>query len=280
MILTKATTDIEVISTWLQDKQSKLTQKQYSTNIRQFMNFVGVSLADVKLEDLQGYIKMMEMKGYRPSTIKTKLTSVKSLFSFCYQVGYLSSNVGTLVKFKGGKTKLSDKLIEQENIKLMVKNAKTLRDKLIIKTLFSLGLRVSELVNIQWQDFFFEDGVINLSIMGKGSKERTLLVSQNLYSDLLKLKEDGVSYVFHAYSRNTPLTRQSVNIFLSKLEKKLGLEKRITPHKFRHSHATTAIKSGCDLSLLQQSLGHSSIRTTEVYLNYRKNEGSSLFIDI
>ncbi len=280
MILTKATTDNEIILSWLTDKQSKLTQRQYSVNIRQFINYVGCSLAEVKLEDMQGYIRMLEMKGYKPSTIKTKLTSVKSLFSFCYSVGYLTANVGTLVKYKANDTKLSDKLINHDDIKLMCQNTYYQRDKLIIKCLYSLGLRVSECINIKWGDFFNDGNFINLTVTGKGNKQRTLLITNSLYSELLKLKREGIEYVFTAYQRNTPLTRQSVNIFLNKLQKKLGLETRITPHKFRHSHATMSIKNGCDLSLLQQSLGHSSIRTTEKYLNYRRNEGSTEYINI
>ena len=280
MLLTKATTDNEIILSWLQDKPSKLTQKQYSINVRQFINYVGCSLCDVKYEDMHGYIRMLEMKGYKPSTIKTKLTSIKSLFSFSCQLSYLSHNVGTLVKFKASDSKLSDKLINHDDIKLMCQNTYYQRDKLIIKVLYSLGLRISETVNIKWTDFYNDGNFINLTVTGKGNKQRTLLITNHLYSELLKLKKEGIEYVFTAYDRPTPLTRQSVNIFLAKLQKKLGLQTRITPHKFRHSHATTSIKNGCDLSLLQQSLGHSSIRTTEKYLNYRKNEGSTQFIDI
>lgn len=278
--LTKATTDNEIIISWLNDKRSKLTQKQYAINIRQFINFIGCSLAEVKIEDLQGYILMLEMKGYKKSTIKTKLTSVKSLFSYCYQSKYLFANVGALVSFKANDTKLSDKLINHEDIKLMCNNTYYQRDKLIIKILYSLGLRISEAINIKWTDFYNDGNFINLTVTGKGDKQRTLLITNHLYSELLALKKEGIEYIFTAYDRPTPLTRQSVNILLTKLQKKLGLETRITPHKMRHSHATTSIKNGCDLSLLQQSLGHSSIKTTERYLNYRKNEGSSQFIDI
>jgi integrase/recombinase XerD len=223
---------------------------------------------------------MLEMKGYKPSTIKTKLTSIKSLISFCCQLGYLSHNVGTLVRFKANESKLSDKLINHDDIKLMCQNTYYQRDKLIIKTLYSLGLRVSECVNINWSDFYKDGDFINLTVTGKGNKQRTLLITNSLYSELLKLKKEGIDYVFTAYDRPTPLTRQSVNILLNKLQKKLGLETRITPHKFRHTHATMSIKNGCDLSLLQQSLGHSSIKTTEKYLNYRKNEGSTQYISI
>lgn len=280
MILTKATNDTELIKTWLASVPSVLTQNQYSVNIKQFLNFIGCELAEVNVEDMQSFIIMLQLKGYQPSTIKTKLNSVKSLFSFAYNIGYLSVNVGTLIKPPKVVNKLSEKIINHEDIKLLVNEAKTLRDKLIIKTLYSLGLRISELINIQWKDFYESDDFIKLTVIGKGYKERTLLINKSLYQQLLKLKEEGNNYVFHAYRRKQPLTRQCVNILLVKLQKKLNLETSITPHKFRHSHATESLKNGCDLSLLQQSLGHASIRTTEIYLNLRNNEGSSTFIDI
>lgn len=278
--LTRAKTDNEIITTWLNSKNSKLTQSQYAVNIRQFINFIGCELAEVKIEDMQGYITMLTMKGYKETTIKTKLTSVKSLFSYAYSVGYLFANVGALVSVKANDCKLSDKLINHEDIKLMCNNTYYFRDKLIIKVLYSLGLRVSECLRLKWSDFFKEGNFINVSVEGKGKKQRTLLISNSLYNELLKLKKEGIEYVFTAYDRPTQLTRQAVNIFLTKLENKLGLERKITPHRMRHSHATTSLKNGCDLSLLQQSLGHASIRTTEKYLNYRKNEGSCQFIDI
>ena len=76
MILTKATSDNQLITTWLLDKQSPLSQKQYQTSIRQFIRYIGCPLSDVKIEDLQGYLRMLEMKGNKPSTIKGKLSRV------------------------------------------------------------------------------------------------------------------------------------------------------------------------------------------------------------
>ena len=278
--LTRATTDTEIISLWLQDKSSPLTRKTYSQHIRQFINFIGYGLSEVKLEDLQMFRRMLEFKGYKLTTICNKLTTVKSLFSFCFKTGYLVANVGSLVKLPKKLNKLNEKIVTHKDIQCLANRAKTYRDKMIVKTLYSLGLRISELCNIRWSDFHIDGDFVNLNIVGKGSKLRTLLVSQSLYKQLVKLKREEIDYVFTAYSRNKPLTRQSVNILLDKLCKQLDIEKRITPHTLRHTHATEAIRGGCDLSLLQQSLGHCSIKTTQVYLNIRKNEGSTSYIDI
>lgn len=279
-ILTSSTTDTEIITSWLHSKQSILTKNTYNHNVMQFLIFIGCGLSEVKLEDIQGFVTMLTMKGYKPATIKNKLTTIKSLFSFCFEVGYLDANIASLVKMPKVQNKLNDKIINQNDIQLLVNNANSLRDKLIIKTLYSLGLRVSELINMKWSDFFIDGNFTKVNIVGKGQKERIILVSNNLYHQLLELKEAGNNFVFHAYHRNETLTRQAVNRLLLRLQKKIGLTTRISPHKFRHSHATESIKNGCDLSLLQQSLGHSSITTTQKYLNLRTNEGSCNFIDI
>lgn len=279
--LTKAKNDLELIALWLQNKPSRLTQKQYQLNVRQFLNFVGCELNEVRIEDVQGFVTMLAMKGYKPSTIKGKLNSIKSLFSFAFQVGFLPNNVSVLVKSPHVNLRTASMRINHNQIKLMVDNAKTLRDKLIIKMLFLLGLRVSELLNITWSDFYQDSKGIKVFIEGKGNKQRSLMVAPDLYQDLLKLKKEGVDYLFTAYNRKRPLHRDAVNKLLISLQKKLKIETPIHPHKFRHEHSISALENGCDIHLLSRSLGHSSVSITEkYYLDGRENQCSSNFVSL
>ncbi len=279
--LTKAKNDLELIALWLQNKPSRLTQKQYQLNVRQFLNFVGCELNEVRIEDVQGFVTMLAMKGYKPSTIKGKLNSIKSLFSFAFQVGFLPNNVSVLVKSPHVNLRTASMRINHNQIKLMVDNALTLRDKLIIKMLFLLGLRVSELLNITWSDFYQDSKGIKVFIEGKGNKQRSLMVAPDLYQDLLKLKKEGVDYLFTAYNRKRPLHRDAVNKLLISLQKKLKIETPIHPHKFRHEHSISALENGCDIHLLSRSLGHSSVSITEkYYLDGRENQCSSNFVSL
>lgn len=279
--LTKAKNDLELIALWLQNKPSRLTQKQYQLNVRQFLNFVGCELNEVRIEDVQGFVTMLAMKGYKPSTIKGKLNSIKSLFSFAFQVGFLPNNVSVLVKSPHVNLRTASMRINHNQIKLMVDNASTLRDKLIIKMLFLLGLRVSELLNITWSDFYQDSKGIKVFIEGKGNKQRSLMVAPDLYQDLLKLKKEGVDYLFTAYNRKRPLHRDAVNKLLISLQKKLKIETPIHPHKFRHEHSISALENGCDIHLLSRSLGHSSVSITEkYYLDGRENQCSSNFVSL
>lgn len=279
--LTRAKNDLELIALWLQNKPSRLTQKQYQLNVRQFLNFVGCELNEVRIENVQGFVTMLAMKGYKPSTIKGKLNSIKSLFSFGFQVGFLPNNVTVLVKSPHVNQRTASMRINHNQIKLMVDNAKTLRDKLIIKMLFLLGLRVSELLNITWSDFYQDSKGIKVFIEGKGNKQRSLMVAPDLYQNLLKLKKEGVDYLFTAYNRKRPLHRDAVNKLLISLQKKLKIETPIHPHKFRHEHSMSALENGCDIHLLSRSLGHSSVSITEkYYLDGRENQCSSNFVSL
>jgi integrase/recombinase XerD len=278
--VTRANTDSEMILSWLTNKQSIYTQKQYNYTIKQFLEFTGKDLSSVKVEDIQDYLRSLQLRKYQASTIKVKLKIIKSLFSYCLKTGYLKGNPAMMVDNPKVEDKISQKLLTVKEVKRLMDNANSIRDKLLVKLMFGLGLRVSEAVNLKWSNFKVSDGVVNLSVIGKGSKQRTVLVIPSLWQELQQLKRDGIDYLFTAYNRNTPLKRNSAHTLLKKIADRAGLTDKLSCHWLRHSHATEAIKGGCDLSLLQQSLGHSSITTTQKYLCLRVGEGSGSYIDL
>ena len=281
-VLTKAENDHQLITTWLLDKQSTFTRNQYQSNIKQFLDLIGCAIDQVKIEDLQQYVRMLEMKGNKPSTIKGKLSVVKSLFSFAFSVGYITSNVAVLVKAPKVNKRIASMRINHQDIRKMVDGANSLRDKLIIKMMYFLGLRVSEVLRLTWNDFYMDNGVVKVFISGKGNKERSLIVPDELYQELLQLKtEYNINYVFTAYQRDEMLKRQAVNMMLNRLKKRLGIDSSIYPHKFRHEHSMTSLDNGCDIHLLSRSLGHSSVSITEsYYLNGREKQSSSTYISL
>lgn len=278
MKLTQAKTDEQIISLWLHGK-SKSTVSNYIRSVKQFLDFTGKPLSACLYEDLIGFLRMLEMKGYKPRTQKIKLMAVKSLYSFCTRLGYLPVNLAAQVP---NIIKINDcprlKAINHDLISRLINGADSDRNKLIIKTLYLLGLRVSELVNMKWSDFHEINGNIELEVIGKGEKLRTILVPKDLYHDLLWQKKHLV-YVFISDLRQTKLHRVTVNKMLNINCDRLGIQ-RINPHAFRHSHATHSLANGCDLSLLQQSLGHSDISTTQKYLSQRVGEGSSTYLNV
>lgn len=146
------------------------------------------------------------------------------------------------------------------------------RNKAIIETLYSCGLRVSELVNLKFSNLFFEEGFIR--VIGKGNKERLVPVSKsvekeiNLYSEGvrkdLNIQKGHEDFVF-LNRRGKQLTRVMIFTIIKNLAKEIGLQKNISPHTFRHSFATHLIEGGANLRAIQEMLGHESITTTEIY---------------
>lgn len=146
------------------------------------------------------------------------------------------------------------------------------RNKAIIETLYSCGLRVSELVNLRFEDCFFEEGFVR--VIGKGNKERLVPVSPSVIEEvgsyvatdrpLLPIKKGQEAYVF-LNRRGAQLTRVMIFTIIKNLATLAGIQKNISPHTFRHSFATHLIEGGANLRAIQDMLGHESITTTEIY---------------
>ncbi|AUC62490.1 integrase/recombinase XerD (plasmid) [Cyanobacterium sp. HL-69] len=278
--LTRAQKDSEIILSWLTNKQSIHTQRQYSYIIQHFLEFTDKDLAQISVEDIQDYLKSLKLRGQKISTIKAKLMVIKSLFSYCLKTGYLPLNPSVLVDNPKVNDTISQKLLSGDDVKLLMDNTNSIRDRLLIRVMFGVGLRVSEAINLTWANFSIDDGRVNLTVVGKGNKQRTVLVRSSIWQELQELRKEGIDYLFTVGERNTPMRRNTAHNMLKRVGKKAGLGDDLSCHWLRHSHATEAIKGGCDLSLLQQSLGHSSITTTQKYLCLRKNEGSGSYVDI
>ena len=152
------------------------------------------------------------------------------------------------------------------------------RNRAIIETLYSCGLRVSELNNLSIQNLFLDIGFIK--VLGKGSKERLVPIGKpaikfitiyiNDYRNSMKIREGNEGFVFlNRYGKK--LTRNMIFIIVKDLSKKIGLKKNISPHTFRHSFATHMIEGGADLRAVQEMLGHESITTTEIYTHLNRD---------
>ena len=146
-----------------------------------------------------------------------------------------------------------------------------LRDVAVIETLFATGARVSEVSNIRVDSVNLNTGLIR--IMGKGSKERYIQIASPDILEVLKryynqnASEIKKSGFFFVNSRGYRYTEQSIRLMLKKYTKLAGIDRNITPHMFRHSFATYLIEEGVDISCVQQILGHSSIKTTQIYIH-------------
>jgi len=161
------------------------------------------------------------------------------------------------------KEKQLPKVISKEKIKQMIDLTENLKHKLIIKLFYSSGLRLQELINLKRKDIDFERGILNVK-KGKGNKDRVTLISEGLKLDLLKYYSNNVFKTERVFEgRNGTYTKKSVQKVLDSAGRKVGI--KVTPHMLRHSFATHLLEAGTDIRHIQKLLGHSDLKTTEIY---------------
>ena len=217
-------------------------------------------------------------KSINPRSQARLISGLRSFFDYLIFEEYRQDNPTDLIESPNITRKLPDTLEKEEVDKLIaaidLSHPQGERNKTIIETIFSCGLRVSELINLQLSDLFFDDGYIR--ILGKGNKFRfvpihhTTIKRLKFYIDDIRSKinpkkeEEDIVFLNR---RGKRLTRQMIFIILKELAIKTNLKKSIGPHTLRHSFATYLLKHGADLRVIQQLLGHESITTTEIYVH-------------
>jgi integrase/recombinase XerD len=271
---TKATIDSEIIVSWLSDK-SKSSRITYGGAIVQFLGFTGKTLADVRLEDIQQWVRSFELRNYSQYTIKVKVCTIKSLLTYCYEVGYLPINVGKRIKPPNPKQGLSQRILDNHEVEKLILATQPGRDRLLFSLIYACGLRVSEICALTCHDLTPRDDGGQALIYGKGQKSRIVLIPAQLWQKLMELpRSEKTDAVFYSY-RHKPLDRTWIHKLLKKAAVEAGINPLASSHWLRHSHATHALEGGCDLHLLQQSLGHADLGTTQKYLHARPDQGSS-----
>ena len=271
---TNATEDSEIIVSWLSDK-SKSSRVTYAGAVKQFLVFTGKTLAEVRVEDIQQWVRSFELRNYSPYTIKVKICTIKSLLTYCYEVGYLPVNVGKRVKPPNPKQGLSQRILDSHQVSRLISATAPGRDRLLFSLIYACGLRVSEICALTWNDLTSRGDGGQALIYGKGQKSRIVLIPDGLWQGLNQLpRSDKTDAVFYSY-RHKPIERTWVHKLLKKAAVKAGVNPAASSHWLRHSHATHALEGGCDLHLLQQSLGHADLGTTQKYLHARPERGSS-----
>ncbi len=262
----QANSDEQLIELWLHGR-SQHTQRAYQKDITDFFQFVETPLRNITLGQLQSYADALHSKKLSPASIKRKLASVKSIFTFAHKLGYLIFDVGKPLKIPACKDKLAERILSEEEVQTIINSVKHKRNRLMIKTLYYTGIRVSELASLTWSDLQARNEGGQLTVLGKGGKTNTVLIPAHLWNELLTLEtsisDDNPVFI----SRNG---RHLHPGHIRKTVKKIALKeigKGATPHFYRHSAASHAILNGCPLHLIQKQLNHASIATTGKYLH-------------
>jgi len=240
------------------------------------------SIFDVKLEDLQTFVASLHDIGIHPRSQCRILSGIRSFYRFLNLDGYMDSDPTELLDSPQIGEHLPEVLSTDEvdmlEASVDLSKPEGQRNKAIIEVLFSCGLRVSELVTLKLSDLYIEEQFVR--VLGKGSKERLVPISQKAIKELnywfqdrnqLHIKPGEQDYVF-LNRRGSHLTRVMILIMIKRQAEKTGIKKTISPHTLRHSFATVLLEGGADLRAIQAMLGHESIGTTEIYTHITTNQ--------
>lgn len=269
---------IQAIEQWLRSRRKDSTRLTYQVSITQFFLFIEKPLAEISPSDLEIWIDDLKTKQ-KASTVRNKLSAVKSFLTFCARRSFTPDNIGAKVEStRTPKDTLAERILEPDDCWKMIDCAQGHpRDRAILYFLYQTGVRVSELCQITWRDLNLKnDGSCFVTIYGKGDRTRTVIISNDLYNDLKSLPQYN-EFVFNSNQKKR-IARNTVHNIVKKYAQKANIYKNVSCHVFRHSHATTALESGADIHLVSQSLGHAGLDTTSRYLHIRPNQCSSQFI--
>ena len=240
----------------------------------------GLFPAQVEMKHIEAFLSNLHDTGHNRTSQARILSGIKSFYNYLLSHDEIEASPLDLIE----GPKLSRKLpsvLSVEEIQAILNTIDLStplghRNRAMIETLYSCGLRVTELVSLKLSDLFFDDGFIR--VIGKGDKQRLVPVSReavkvvNLYLEQRKtMPQDGKSkdFVF-LNNRGRPLTRVMVFLIIQKAAEAAGIAKEISPHTFRHSFATHLVQGGADIRVVQEMLGHESILTTEIYMHLNK----------
>lgn len=262
----------------LEKNLSPNTYDAYLTDLEKLLHYLdtaNIDPLDVTLENLQHFMAGLHDIGIHPRSQARILSGVKSFFKFLVIADYRKDDPAELLEGPKIGFHLPEVLTVEEIDKIiatvdMSKNEGQ-RNRAILETLYSCGLRVSELCNLKLSDLYLDEGFIKVE--GKGSKQRLVPISQRAISEINgwlknrisgKIKQGYEDYVFLArWGKN--ISRIMVFHLIKELAEKAGIKKTISPHTFRHSFATHLLEGGANLRAIQAMLGHESIATTEIY---------------
>lgn len=260
------------------------TLKAYDLDLNQFQNFFTLDILEIDKNNLKQYIQELFKKNLKPKTIKRKIAVIKALFNYLEFDEIITNNPFRKLNISIKEPRVLPKTIDLNEIKHILKFLYSkkhifdinsykykilIRDILIIELLFATGIRVSELCNLKICNINISSGTIK--IKGKGSKERIIQICEKDIKNILKeylilFKENIKTSDFLFINRlNKKLSEQSVRFMIKKYQQLLGINKKITPHMFRHSFATLLLEEGVDIRYIQNMLGHASILTTQIY---------------
>lgn len=257
----------------IEKNYSQHTIINYKLDLADFNKFQGeLALEKVDYLFLRKYLALLKEKNLGTRTVNRHLSSLRSFFKFLCREGYLKENPIQLLSSPKQEKHLPSFLTEEEVLKLIEsafakdeKDERGLRDRAILETFYSTGLRISELVGLDLDDIDLVSNIVKAK--GKGKKERLVPIGDTAINTIRKYldKRKKQAEALFLNKNGTRISTRGVRDIVSKYLRIAGIKDGVSPHTFRHSFATHLLNRGADLRTVQELLGHANLSTTQVY---------------
>lgn len=289
----QAEDDLDLVELWLNGK-SEHTRRAYRRDFEEFIDRVDKPIQAVLLKDIQHHKAFLEEKGLKPATISRKVACIKSLFTFAHKIGYVQFNVGRAVRQPKVRRRLNEKLLSVSEVHGLIHSARETqhpqRNEVILRLFYTSGIRRSELADLHWRDTAARPDLDpprgQVTVWGKGSKERTVVVTTPTWREMGKLRarqeaegrgrSDDPLFLSR---QGGALSESAIYRVVRRAAERAGIDdKPVSPHSFRHAHITHALQNGASLHVVMETVGHSSLQITSDYSHARPDESSSDFL--
>lgn len=277
----------------LEKNYSEYTIKNYYLDINDYILYCNKNKIDIYkigYKRVKSYLSDMFNNNYNASTISRHISSLRSFYSYLYSNKLVDKNIFKSISLPK-KEKRIPKYMTNEDISIIfdipdINIPIGQRDRLILELLYGTGIRVSELCNIKLNDIDHNKKTINIT--GKGNKERivfygdvceSILETYINYGRNILLNNKNSDYLIIGTNKNTEISVRSIELIIDKIIKRAALKKNITPHTLRHTFATHLLNEGCDILLVKEFLGHSSLDTTGIYTHVSNEKLRKVYLD-
>src|SRR5262245_22455649 len=283
---TRAESDELMLESWLVSLSSVHSRRNFEITARRFLAELSPGgLRGTTVENVRDALTRITM-DVSETAGRQYVLRVKSLLGYAHRLGYAPFNAGAAIKVtseaRNRSATLAKRIISEVDVALLVRGARTERDRVLLQVLYAGGLRVSELVAITWSDVLPRDkGQVQVDVTGKGGIVRQVLMPEAVSRSRLSLRGDAGANapVFASRKTGARLTERAVLGIVKRAAARAGIEAPVSPRWLRHAHASHAIDRGATLPEVQSTLGHGNIATTSGYLHARPERSSRLELD-
>lgn len=278
-----AGSDRELVDLWLSTKRSPHTRRAYRQDVDDFLAFLEMgrlALRNLTVSHLQAWAD--QVTG-ATSTRARRISAVRSLLTFGHRTGYLHFNVGQVVEAPQVPNDLAERILTEAEVHKLIDATRAPRECALVRFLYGSGVRIAELCVLRWCHIHIQDsGEASVTVHGKGSKTRHILVSEKVVEAITAIRApdaDDDSPVFATRS-GRPLHPANAAKIVQGVARRAGIARKISPHWFRHAHASHALDRGAPVHLVQAQLGHASLATTGRYTHARPTDGTSRYLAV